>query len=125
MERSKIKRLCILLIVILISVTMIGWDHPLEKAKAATLVKQWSFYDASSNLTYNCYEYSDASLKVVEYFYGGSRTIYGHAYLDKNGYPKAAVDLTTSQYWDFVISPHSSCNLANCNCSKRVKYLGV
>ncbi|MGC9074061.1 MAG: hypothetical protein ACP5H0_07905 [Caldisericum sp.] len=104
---------------------MIGWDHPLEKAKAATLVKQWSFYDASSNLTYNCYEYSDASLKVVEYFYGGSRTIYGHAYLDKNGYPKAAVDLTTSQYWDFVISPHSSCNLANCNCSKRVKYLGV
>ncbi|MFU2158924.1 hypothetical protein, partial [Caldisericum sp. AR60] len=115
----------ILLIVILISVTMIGWTHPLEKAKAATLVKQWSFYDASSNLTYNCYEYSDASLKVVEYFYGGSRTIYGHAYLDQNGYPKAAVDLTTSQYWDFVINPHSWCNLANCNCSKRVKYLGV
>lgn len=98
------KKVFILLVVVLIFVNTIGWFHPLEKTKATTLVKQWSFYDASSNLTYYCYEYSDASLKVEEYFYGGSRTIYGHAYLDQNGYPKAVVDLTTSQYWDFVIS---------------------
>ena len=68
--------------------------------KAATLTKQWSYTDSKSGLNYSCYEYSDGSFKVVENDHGAIRTITGRAYLD-NGYPKAAVDQTTS-YWNFV-----------------------
>jgi len=97
------KKILVFAMIILLLIVSTGLSS-LKIVKAAICVKQWSYTDSQSGLQYTCYEYNDASFKVVENYYGAIRTITGRAYLDENGYPRAAVDQITSSYWDQVMS---------------------
>lgn len=102
------KKLYIFVIIVLVFISTAGWNVLLEKTEAATLTRQWSFTDTESGLQYNCYEYSDGSFKVIENYYGSIRTITGKAYLNEQGYPKATVDINTSNYQNMVIDNYKN-----------------
>lgn len=99
-KEIKVKKIFVYLVIVTFAFATLGVQN-VKFAKAATLTKQWSYTDSQSGLNYYCYEYNDGSFKVVENDHGAIRTITGRAYLD-NGYPKAAVDQTTSSFWDSV-----------------------